>query len=52
MKMELEVRASTGGRVIWITEAEDGEDVAEGTLAAELEEVNEDAVQAEVKSKL
>nr|OQO28195.1 hypothetical protein B0A51_03983 [Rachicladosporium sp. CCFEE 5018] len=52
MKMELEVRASAGGRVVWITEAEDGEDVAEGTLAAELEEVNEDAVQGEIKSKL
>ncbi|KAI0481285.1 PycA protein [Xylariaceae sp. FL0804] len=40
MKMELEVRASRGGRVKWITEAHDGEDVAEGTLAAELEDVS------------
>ncbi|KAK6441718.1 hypothetical protein LTR95_002051 [Oleoguttula sp. CCFEE 5521] len=52
MKMELEVRASVGGRVMWITEAEDGEDVAEGTLAAELEEVKEDETQVDVKSKL
>lgn len=37
MKMELEVRASKGGRVKWVFEAEDGEDVDEGTLAAILE---------------
>lgn len=37
MKMELEVRAPRAGRVVWITEAEDGEDVAEGSLAAEVE---------------
>jgi acetyl/propionyl-CoA carboxylase alpha subunit len=39
MKMELEVRASRGGRVKWVTEAQDGEDIAEGTLAAELEDI-------------
>ncbi|KAI1170271.1 hypothetical protein F4777DRAFT_132259 [Nemania sp. FL0916] len=38
MKMELEIRASKGGRVRWVTDAEDGEDVSEGTLAAELED--------------
>lgn len=37
MKMELEVRARVGGHVRWVTDAEDGEDVAEGLLAAELE---------------
>lgn len=36
MKMEVEVRARKSGVVKWITEAEDGEDVIEGTLAAEL----------------
>ncbi|KAI1296992.1 PycA protein [Xylaria venustula] len=38
MKMELEIRANRGGRVKWITDAQDGEDIAEGTLAAELED--------------
>ncbi|KAK8024770.1 hypothetical protein PG990_002593 [Apiospora arundinis] len=38
MKMELEVRAARAGRVRWVTEAEDGEDIAEGTLIAELED--------------
>ncbi|KAK7920267.1 hypothetical protein PG985_008289 [Apiospora marii] len=37
MKMELEVRAGRAGRVRWVTEAEDAEDIAEGTLVAELE---------------
>ncbi|KAF2796907.1 hypothetical protein K505DRAFT_270494 [Melanomma pulvis-pyrius CBS 109.77] len=37
MKMELEVRTPRSGRVTWITEAEDGEDVGEGTLAAIIE---------------
>jgi pyruvate carboxylase len=36
MKMELEVRAPRAGRVGWLLEVEDGEEVAEGTLAAEL----------------
>lgn len=39
MKMELEIRSSRGGRVKWVTEAQDGEDIAEGTLAAELEDL-------------
>ncbi|THV84106.1 hypothetical protein D6D29_03390 [Aureobasidium pullulans] len=34
MKMELEVRSPRSGNVVWITELEDGEDVAEGILAA------------------
>lgn len=42
MKMELEIRASRGGRVKWVTEAQDGEDIAEGTLAAELEDLHEE----------
>lgn len=37
MKMELEVRAARAGRVRWVTEAEDGEDIAEETLIVELE---------------
>lgn len=37
MKMELEVRASKGGKVGWVTEAEDGEEVAEGMLVCVLE---------------
>ncbi|EMD64367.1 hypothetical protein COCSADRAFT_199749 [Bipolaris sorokiniana ND90Pr] len=34
MKMELEVRSHRRGRVSWVLEVEDGEDVGEGTLAA------------------
>ncbi|KEQ90785.1 hypothetical protein AUEXF2481DRAFT_70837 [Aureobasidium subglaciale EXF-2481] len=34
MKMELEVRSPRSGVVTWITESDDGEDVAEGMLAA------------------
>ncbi len=49
MKMELEVRAGRSGRVKWVTEVEDGEDVAEGTLAAEMEDVADDG---EVRPKL
>lgn len=37
MKMELEVRAQRGGKVGWVTEAEDGEDVGEGMLVCILE---------------
>jgi pyruvate carboxylase len=37
MKMELEVRTPKSGRITWVTEAEDGEDIAEGTLAAVVE---------------
>lgn len=36
MKMELEVRSSKGGRVSWVMEVPDGEDVAEGDLAVEI----------------
>ncbi|KAK8086229.1 hypothetical protein PG994_001203 [Apiospora phragmitis] len=43
MKMELEVRAARAGRVRWVTEAEDGEDIAEGTLIAELEDSHDGA---------
>ncbi|KAE9990090.1 hypothetical protein EG327_001862 [Venturia inaequalis] len=48
MKMELEVRAPKAGRVAWIMEAEDGEEIAEGTLAAEIE-VEERTRTAEAK---
>ena len=41
MKMEIEIRAKRGGRVVWVTEAEDGEDVNEGLLAAEIVEVGD-----------
>jgi biotin carboxyl carrier protein len=41
MKMELGVRSPRSGRVVWVTEAEDGEDVAEGTLAAVVESAQE-----------
>jgi len=34
MKMELEVRSPRSGRVSWVMEIEDGEDVGEGVLAA------------------
>jgi pyruvate carboxylase len=37
MKMELEVRTPKSGRVTFVTEAEDGEEVAEGMLAAIVE---------------
>jgi biotin carboxyl carrier protein len=37
MKMELEIRASRSGRVIWVYEGEEGDDVGEGILVAELE---------------
>lgn len=37
MKMELEVRSPRSGTVTWVLEAEDGEDVGEGTLAAIVE---------------
>jgi pyruvate carboxylase len=37
MKMELEIRASKGGKVVWIYEGEEGDDVGEGVLVAELE---------------
>ncbi|EMD88741.1 hypothetical protein COCC4DRAFT_40190 [Bipolaris maydis ATCC 48331] len=42
MKMELEVRTHRRGRVSWVLEVEDGEDVGEGTLAAVVE-VEKDA---------
>jgi len=38
MKMEIEIRAHRPGVVTWITEAEDDEDVAEGMLAAIVED--------------
>ncbi|KAF2124049.1 hypothetical protein P153DRAFT_327898 [Dothidotthia symphoricarpi CBS 119687] len=41
MKMELEVRSPRSGRVKWVTEVQDGEDVAEGILAAIVESEKE-----------
>ncbi|GAB7362539.1 hypothetical protein MBLNU230_g2857t1 [Neophaeotheca triangularis] len=43
MKMELEVRAHRGGVCSWVMEVEDGEDVAEGILAAVLDEEKREA---------
>ncbi|KAH8805877.1 carbamoyl-phosphate synthase L chain, ATP binding domain-containing protein [Xylogone sp. PMI_703] len=37
MKMELEIRASKGGKVIWVYEGDEGDDVGEGVLVAELD---------------
>ena len=37
MKMELEIRAGKGGKVVWIYEGEEGDDVGEGILVCELE---------------
>ncbi|USP79593.1 hypothetical protein yc1106_06867 [Curvularia clavata] len=37
MKMELEVRSARRGRVSWVVEVAEGEDVGEGTLAAVVE---------------
>jgi pyruvate carboxylase len=39
MKMELEIRAPRGGRVVWVYEGEEGDDVGEGVLVVELEAV-------------
>jgi pyruvate carboxylase len=41
MKMELEVRSPRSGRIMWVTEAEDGEEVGEGMLAAVVEREKE-----------
>ncbi|KIW04447.1 uncharacterized protein PV09_04713 [Verruconis gallopava] len=49
MKMELEVRSHRSGKVVWLLEAEDGEDVAEGTLAAELEDGQRGKVEEQSK---
>ncbi|GAB1735378.1 hypothetical protein NU219Hw_g3012t1 [Hortaea werneckii] len=38
MKMEIEIRSHKAGMVTWVTEAEDDEDVAEGMLAAIVED--------------
>lgn len=37
MKMELEIRANRGGRVVWVYEGEEGDEVGEGVLLAELD---------------
>jgi biotin carboxyl carrier protein len=37
MKMELEVRSPRSGKVGWVMEVEDGEEVAEGMLVAIIE---------------
>ncbi len=38
MKMELEIRTSRGGRVVWVFEGEEGEEVGEGILVAEIKD--------------
>jgi pyruvate carboxylase len=48
MKMELEVRASKAGKVTWVTDVEDGEEVAEGVLAAEIELLGEGRLEAKL----
>lgn len=50
MKMELEVRCSRAGRITWVMEAEDGEEIGDGTLAAEMKVEGEK--DPEVVSKL
>jgi biotin carboxyl carrier protein len=50
MKMELEVRAPRAGTVSWVLEAEEGEEVSEGVLAAEIE--SEETRKAGVQAKL
>ncbi|KAH7374137.1 carbamoyl-phosphate synthase L chain, ATP binding domain-containing protein [Cadophora sp. MPI-SDFR-AT-0126] len=37
MKMELEIRATKGGTVVWMYEGEEGDEVGEGILVAEVE---------------
>ncbi|KAF4545755.1 putative carboxylase:pyruvate acetyl-CoA/propionyl-CoA [Lasiodiplodia theobromae] len=37
MKMELEVRSARAGRVTWVFEGEEGDEISEGTLACVLE---------------
>lgn len=37
MKMELEVRSSRGGRVGWVLDVDEGEDVVEGMLGVVVE---------------
>lgn len=37
MKMELEIRARKGGKVVWVYEGEEGDEVGEGVLVAEIE---------------
>jgi len=43
MKMEIEVRSHRPGLVTWVTQAEDDEDVAEGMLAAIVEDLKVEA---------
>jgi acetyl/propionyl-CoA carboxylase alpha subunit len=43
MKMELEVRSPRSGRITWVMEAEEGEDIAEGTLAVIVEKTVREA---------
>ncbi|KAL2059897.1 hypothetical protein VTL71DRAFT_10052 [Oculimacula yallundae] len=37
MKMELEIRAKKGGRVAWVYEGDEGDEVGEGILVAEID---------------
>jgi biotin carboxyl carrier protein len=38
MKMELEIRASRGGKVTWVFEGKEEEEVGEGILVAEVKD--------------
>ncbi|KIV81169.1 hypothetical protein PV11_08606 [Exophiala sideris] len=54
MKMELEIRSPRAGTVKWVIELEneEGDDVAEGILLAELENENTETQTPEIRSRL
>jgi len=41
MKMELEIKASKAGRIVWVYEGDEGDEVGEGVLVAELETIHD-----------
>ena len=49
MKMEVEVRTHRRGRVEWVFEGDEGEDVGEGVLVAVLGEEENEGKAREVK---
>jgi acetyl/propionyl-CoA carboxylase alpha subunit len=48
MKMELEIRASRGGRVTWTFEGDEGEEVAEGLLVAIIKDTDDGTISAKL----
>lgn len=54
MKMELEVRSPRAGKVTWTLEieSEDGDDVPEGVLLAEIEGISSHRSPVEARGKL